>query len=195
MDALRFLPWIATILATLWACFVWRFLTIQPSGMLVLALVVGSLTIAAWLTTPRALMIELRKPLPWPARFCLIGTIIGSALIANTYQSARFSVLSGPSTMRFDLLPDASVLAVGVIAGYLIFNLYPCRKPHFVSAWLSVIGVAIGFMCFVHFDVWWGALLAAVIGRFVARWIIGTVTFLAGGNARASLPAARRHIV
>lgn len=182
-------PYAATALATLWASFIWSFLTIQPSGMLLLALVVGAISIAAWLSNPRALLIELRQGLSWPARFGLIGVITACGPIASAYMPASFSVLSGPDSLEFGA-PTPGSVAASVIAGYLIFILYPCRKPHFASTWTSLVGVAFGFAYFVLFEVWWAAMIVAPVVRGITLFAI----FFWGGHARASMPAAPSHL-
>jgi hypothetical protein len=173
------------VLATLYACFVWKFLTIVPSGMLLLALIVGTFAIATWATTPISLVSELNQT---PRGSLMPGAplvIVATVLIACVHIDTSFSMLSARLKPRFEFAPPE--LSAGFLAGFLaIVATYPYLKLEMEPEKATLIGAVIGFATYTLWANLWIALPVTVVVRYAyLAWIF----YASKQLARASCPA------
>ena len=185
MGTLRLWPYAAAMLATLWACFVWMFLTILPSGMLLLALVVGTFAIATWVTAPITLthgLFQTRERSFWPWAPLVL---VAAAAVACVYANARLSGLNTGPSLHFDLLP--SQLFPGFVFGFIAAGTaYPYLKLEMVPEKATLVGVVVGFATYTLWENLWITLPVTV----AVRWgYLAWIFYASKQLARASCPA------
>lgn len=187
----RLWPYAAAMLAMLYACSAWTLLKIIPSGMLLLALVVGTFAIATWLTTPITLAVELSQTPRESFWLWAPIVIIVAMAISIVHMGGSFSMLStgfAPSFVR-----EPPELASGFLMGFLAaVTAYPYLKLEMEPEKATLVGVVVGFATYATWGIIWIALAMTVL----ARWLCVVWLFYGWRRlARASCPRIAGRLV